>query len=119
MQLKLHSKVKQSLCFDNVRGQYALLELFFFATTKAIVAKINNHVNFYSVKLVHILSAFWIWKVNSLWYKSKSELHKNKSFLGCQWLNMLWQPEVVNKMPVAIRISAENMNDGEHNFATI
>lgn len=54
MQLKLHNKVKQSLCFDNVRGWFALLELWFFSTTKAVVAKIYNHANFDSVKLFHI-----------------------------------------------------------------
>jgi len=56
----------------------------FSATTKAVVAKIYNHINFDAVNLVHILSAFWIWKVNSLSCKIKREICKNRSSLRNQ-----------------------------------
>lgn len=117
MQLKLHKKVIQSLCFGNVRGQYALLELvvfcvcfcfglvFFFGNTKTVVAKIYNHVRFISVS--NILSVFCIWKVKSSSIRAKvNSTRINQKSLGQHAL------AVKRSQQSIIRISAENKTKG-------
>lgn len=112
MQLKVHCKVKQSLCCDQVRRQCVLPELLFCHQKSVILSALI-------LLLSHILSAFWIWNVNSLLYESKSEIYVAKSSLRNQWLSTQWQAKEVNNVLEAIRISAERGSDEKHNFPTI